>query len=454
MASANKKSHDAKAYINAQVNEMREKFSKAHDGETREQLIENFNELTSSDEYQRNLSIVQDDTDVIRDYARRKKWWDITPEEFKDAKTEFYGKNMNLEFWKDFEKLDLWKKVDYIVDKFWDTDYAADLIIDLLKQQFPKKLQWPTARSWDVKIKNYLLNIILSKKKKEDTPLESRFYEIEEKFWRWPIALRLHLLVMDNLNWENWHTEYRQHLWRLWKYYKNITQKTLKPFMKWSSGASDFLSNSWIIDCCEDWSISDHELIRRVPSGHIKKLSLEWQKFLVDIHPKDAFVWDDKKKARVIDKDINFLDESNVVDYVLNSLLRWYINNGRYTISNLEGFCINELDKYREYHEELANILIKMWKIDIVKKYINKFTWLSENRKAEIMWDTEFEDKLNREKFDADLAMVQELWAKLWKSVVVTDIQEIQKQKEEPSVDENKTQEDPKQKRKWWQHKK
>ena len=109
MTKANKKSLDAKAYINAQVNEIREKIRKATDEETRRQLIENFNEMTSSDEYQRNLAIVQEDTDAIRKEARKRKLWDITSEEFEEAKTDFYGKDMDLHFWDDFEKLDFWK---------------------------------------------------------------------------------------------------------------------------------------------------------------------------------------------------------------------------------------------------------------------------------------------------------------------------------------------------------
>jgi hypothetical protein len=70
---ANKRSVDAKAYINAQINEIRERIRNAPDEETRQKLIETFNELTSSDEYQENLAVVQEDTDIIREYAKRKK---------------------------------------------------------------------------------------------------------------------------------------------------------------------------------------------------------------------------------------------------------------------------------------------------------------------------------------------------------------------------------------------
>ena len=31
-------------------------------------------------------------------------------------------------------------------------------------------------------------------------------------------------------------------------------------------------------------------------------------------------------------------------------------------------------------------ILIQVWRIDIVKEYINNFTWLTDEEKEEIMW--------------------------------------------------------------------
>lgn len=126
---ANKKSLDAKAYINGKVNDMREQFVKVTDKWAKKQLVETFKKTTSSDEYQENLAIVNEDTDVIRKYAKRKKWWDITSEEFKDAKTEFYGKDMNLNLWEDFEKLSKDEQCKYIIDKFWYTQYSFDCLI-------------------------------------------------------------------------------------------------------------------------------------------------------------------------------------------------------------------------------------------------------------------------------------------------------------------------------------
>lgn len=126
MAKINQKSLDAKAYINGKVSDMREKFTKAPNDGTKKQLVETFRETTSSDEYQENLAIVQKDTEAVRNYAKRQKWWDITSKEFKDARTEFYGKDMDLNLWEDFEKLSRDEQYKYIIDKFWYTQYSFD----------------------------------------------------------------------------------------------------------------------------------------------------------------------------------------------------------------------------------------------------------------------------------------------------------------------------------------
>ena len=78
MAKANKKSLDAKAYINGKVNKFREERRKTSGEEARRQLAENFKETTSTDEYQENLKVVREDSDAVRKYAKRKKWWDVT----------------------------------------------------------------------------------------------------------------------------------------------------------------------------------------------------------------------------------------------------------------------------------------------------------------------------------------------------------------------------------------
>ena len=78
MTKANKKSLDAKSYINGQVNKFREGRRKTSGEEARRQLAENFRETISTDEYQENLKVVREDSDAVRKNARMKKWRDIT----------------------------------------------------------------------------------------------------------------------------------------------------------------------------------------------------------------------------------------------------------------------------------------------------------------------------------------------------------------------------------------
>lgn len=243
MAKANKKSLDAKAYINAQVNEMREKINKDPDEEARKQLVENFRETTSSDEYKENLTVVQNDTDTIRKDAKRKKWWDITSEEFKDAKTEFYGKNMNLEFWEDFEKLDLGKKVDYIFEKFGDTDYAADLIMNLIIspiKDYGSSCWIDLTMGIQYSYKNKIMKLIFGETNTEILAKnKDRYFKIKNKFWSWPVALRLSLFMLDEFNKHYWDIGMQEAFYEDRNTKKNVTEKTLKAFLEWSDGAKN-----------------------------------------------------------------------------------------------------------------------------------------------------------------------------------------------------------------------
>ena len=87
MVTANKESLNAKAYINGKVNDMRKQIVKVPAEKARKQLIKNFREITSSDEYQENLNIVNRDADAIRKslnpWERREK--------FGEAREDFYG---------------------------------------------------------------------------------------------------------------------------------------------------------------------------------------------------------------------------------------------------------------------------------------------------------------------------------------------------------------------------
>ena len=392
MAKAGKKSLDAKAYINAQVNEMRKKINKAPDEETRKQLVETFKETTASEKYQENLAVVQEDTDLIRKEARGRKWWDITSEEFKDAKTEFYGKNMSLDFWEDFEKLDLWKKVDYIFEKFGDTDYAADLIIDLLN---PVK-NWHTEFShaeiyglWneETSYKNYMMQQLLNEKTSYDE-LSYWCDKIITKFWRGIISIRIMLFLADRFVWGSYRPKvYDKMKHDIW-HWENLTQNTLKAFAKWSARAVVFMC-IYLKDLVDDWAIKDYAILDAFIWAwfkiNFKKVSPEWQKYFIDkafqTKRVNVFGWDDKNNQVEIDPDINLWDGIDVKDYILNSFVKNIWND-----YSIDRFCESgDLRLYVKYHKEIANILIEMWKIGIVKKHIKRFTWLTEEEKSEIM---------------------------------------------------------------------
>ena len=398
MVKANQKSLGAKAYINSKVNDMRVKFRKAPGDEAKRQLVENFKEITSSEEYKENLGIVREDTDIIRRYARRKKWWDITSEEFKKAKTEFYGNNMDLDFWEDFENLDLWKKVDYIFEKFWDTDYAADLITELLAKNHKSIV--------DILFDNY----------ERHNLSENSCKTVFNKFWQGPVSLAL--IFGSQLKY--YFKDKGQVFW-------NITENTLihlaKLDLDWT-----FLEFGCIVGCCEDWSIGNHEILdlfinytskdRSIYDIPFKKLSVEWQKYTINSLIsrgmynrllKNIYDYNTKSSSYVINYDINLWKNIDVVNYIFKRLIWRSVN---YNMNNFFTVELQYLHKY--YHKIIANILIQMWRIDILKYYINYFTWLTRVEKAEILWNTELENKLNKEKFDKDLVSLQQLWEKLW----------------------------------------
>lgn len=429
MTKANKKSLDAKSYINAQVNEMREKFSKATDEETRKQLIENFRETTSSDEYQKNLAVVQKDTDAIRNEARERKWWDISSEEFEEAKIDFYGKNMDLHFWDDFEKLDFWEKVDYIFEKFWDTDYAADLMIKLIDKRLDNvdyNWYWLTVTSIIEDLNDW-------KKFDKKYPMAYDYYRVlSEKFWTGPVALRLYFYFWEGFNriqaWN--HTGWFRDALISVNNYNNITETTLKKIFKTKKFMKDWFvprsidSNPsyqpWfinIINWCEDWSISDVGLIEIFVdmfrpenlSKIMKKLSSEWQKHVIDYSIKTLkktwhihdWLWFDLvyRLYHTYDGSVNSWEGVDILECILNSML------DNLDDIDLEHFCEDDgkefvldsgyrfpyqnkfLSRIKNKHKQIVDIFIKAWKIELVKKYINSFTWLTEKEKSEILWE-------------------------------------------------------------------
>ena len=402
MVKTNKKSIEAKAYINGKVNDMREQFVKAPDEEARKQLVKTFREMTSSDEYQENLKVVQEDTDIIRKYVKRKKWWDITSEEFKDAKTEFYGKDMNLEFWEDFEKLDLWKKVDYIFERFWDTDYAGDLILNTLSILKSKN------NNYEMKFKQKLLSDMFYKSEHYYDYMLNAVDDIFNKFWAWQIWLRLVTFFADNFYW-TWydrgmydrtssiaHTLYynKVDFGRI-NHNHDITESTLKYLLNWSKWARSIIKD--VILWCKDYSISDHNILDFFVVNNqkewwrpLKKFTPEWQKYYIK-----KFL--EYYKTKRCDKyynaptflnslfdDMNLWEWVEPLEFIINHTLKIFDD------VDLENFlCWNNFQEMYVHHKQIIDLFIKAWKIDIVKKSINYFTWLTEIEKAEIVWNTE-----------------------------------------------------------------
>ena len=121
----------------------------------------------------------------------------------------------------------------------------------------------------------------------------------------------------------------------------------------------------------------------------------------------------------VLSKDINLWEWTDSLEYIFIHMVKFYSNSNLSEIISHPNFWW-----LSEYHKKIADLLIKNWKVELLKKKIDKFTWLTEIEKAEILWNTEVEDRLNKEKFDSDLAKLQELWEKLWLTIKVENKKE------------------------------
>ncbi len=401
---ANKKSLDSKAYINGQVNKFREECRKNTNEEARKQLAENFRKTISTEEYQENLKVVNEDADIIRKESKRKKWWDITSEEFKDAKTEFYGKDMSLDFWEDFEKLNLWKKMEYIFEKFWDTDYAADLMIKLLKLSEIKS-------AW---IYDYIVNV-------RDNLIDwynggennVRIYRwLSNKFWNSIVTARIYYYLIDRIIWDENYSYWIKWLQNLtYCEYKNLSQMTLKKIITTKNIRTLIVKYAmenermwyeieYLVKWCKDWEISDLWLINilkdsiRITEDVIVKLSPVCQKFLIDYKMK-KFKWNFWKHSYInvkLKNCLNFWEWVDSFDFFLDLMLK-NLND-----KDLEYFCEWGRDpKYgtvsnyflrnvSKKHKQIVDSFIKAWKLELVKKYISHFTWLTEEEKSEILW--------------------------------------------------------------------
>ena len=473
MLKANKKSIEAKAYINGNVNDMREQFVKAPDEEARKQLVETFRETTSSDEYQEKLGIVREDTDIVRKHARRKKGEDLTSQEFKDAKTEFYGKDMDLEFWEEFWKLKLWERVNYIFDKFWDTDYAAGLITNILNpRNYYKTIPAdPQLREFEKRYKTMVLREILGDNKLNLDNLNlswsSDFYK---KFWYGDVALTILKFLLESFNGRNRNTDiYGELHSKAYHRWYHVGEETIKHYLgskvDWAQSIGKILANC----SARDWSISDRDIVDLYVDRNydekekppFKKVNEKMHKYLVD-WLIDKWKWkafyeskyNDENaamKIRVLD-DIDLWDWVDVGAYIIDSM---FTKCGYWMESALFSF-IGTILRMPEYHDKIVDLLYEnVWKIKGLRENIWKFDYLTEVEKAKILWNTEEEDRLNREKFESDLAKLQELWAKLWKQIVVQDIKgETQEEKKEEAqkeqVDDSEMNIGTKKKRRGW----
>ncbi len=451
MTQANKKSIDAKVYINGKVNDMKEQFVKAPDEEARKQLIETFRETTSSDEYQEKLWIVRDDTDIVRKHAKRKKGEWLTSQEFRDAKTEFYGKDMDLEFWEEFGKLKLWERVNYIFDKFWDTDYAAGLIGDVLnpKNYYKTIPAEPELRNFEEWFKTIVIRQLLGDDKyiieySEDDNWEWDFYR---KYWGWDVALAILKFLLESFNGKNWYSKLFHNMYTMANRGSyNVSERTIKNYLESNVEWARRIGKSLANHPTRDWSISDRDIVNLYVDRNydekekppFKKVNKKMHKYLVD-WLIDKWKWkafyeskyDDENaamKIRVLD-DIDLWDWVDVGAYIIDSM---FTKCGYWMESVLFSF-IGTILRMPEYHDKIVDLLYEnVWKIKWLREIIWKFDYLTEVEKAKILWNTEEEDRLNREKFDSDLAKLQELWAKLWKQIVVEDVKnEIHEETEE-----------------------
>ena len=331
-----------------------------------------------------------------------KKWWNITPEEFKKAKTEFYGQDMDLHFWEDFEKLDLWKKVDYIFERFWDTDYAADLIIKLLKTLAPK--QWGTYYY----VKNIRNELIDNYNDGNDYNYIYRW--LSEKFWKGIVKARIYYYLVDQIIWEGNYSEWVKWLTDIvYEDYKNMTQNTLKKILlteNFKKFAVEYLPANTenhrvlehLVRWCKDWEISDLWLIKvlkdnvRILRKIVVKLSPELQKYIIE-YKMQKYKWDFWCHAYIMPKEsLNFWKWVDVFDSFMDLMLKnlddkdldYFCEGGRdpkyWTVNNYF------LKQIPEKHKKIADLFIKAWKKEIVEKYINHFTWLTDEEKTEIIW--------------------------------------------------------------------
>ena len=134
-------------------------------------------------------------------------------------------------------------KVNRIFERLWDTDCAADLIMDLIISPIEnywneKKWGYSTIRTQHI-YKNKIFKAIMG----EGTIHEFWYSKIKYRFWSWPVALRLSLFMLDEFDKKNWSELIYLSFCKDRDSKKNVTEKTLKAFQEWSRAAKRIAKN-------------------------------------------------------------------------------------------------------------------------------------------------------------------------------------------------------------------
>lgn len=167
----------------------------------------------------------------------------------KEAWEEEINSELDSNLWEDFEKLDLGEKVDRIFEKLWDTDHAADLIIDLVTSPIEKywdETTWSSQLTMEIQYsyKNKIMKAITWEVNGEiSAKNEDRYFKIKDKFWSWPVALRLSLFMLDEFNGKYRDIGIEHAFYEDRNSEKNVTEKTLKAFQQWSDAAKLIAKN-------------------------------------------------------------------------------------------------------------------------------------------------------------------------------------------------------------------
>jgi len=391
MAKASKASLDAKGYINGKVNEMKEKFKKTQDESARKELIETFRETTSSDEYQKQLKIVNENAKSLR------KWlnpWDRTPENFEKAKEDFYWKlntYLSSEEIREFLEKDMYEQIDFLFKKFWDWDKTLSIILNLADRG--------------------------------EMPYESN-------------------VNRDGKRTHYWDTKYEERMYRMWVHNKfhNLSVKVAKELLWLMPFEGLILHNP---EAFSDEVRKDPEVIKFLQRNlfdkkvfgwdHTRKnrnviLKKIWDENIREIL-KVASPWNIERLLRpcidnwsapgnyiniAIEEITNNVNVEKVNHYNPNNYKKYEQDFSKFIKSRLFN-----IEPFRQFHKKFADSLINAWYIDVVKENINLFAWLSDEEKSEISWRD-----LIREKFDSDLIKLQELWEKLWLTIKVEEKKE------------------------------